>query len=153
MMKTAMDNFNINLKKGQAVAFDFDGVIHKYRKGWSDGSIYDTYNEEVIDLMLLLMRHDIPIFILSTRSSEQILNWWEKQEFKMDAGLISPSTTFWNNTNVIGITKIKLPAQLYVDDRAYNYHGQTVGQFINSLSNNKRITIVQIGRASCRERV
>lgn len=40
----------------------------------------------------------------------------------------------------IGVTNRKLPAQLYIDDRAYKYTGQTVKQFI--LDNSKAIEIV-----------
>ena len=38
--------------------------------------------------------------------------------------------TFWNDLKYIGVTNRKLPAQLYIDDRAYKYTGQTVKQFI-----------------------
>lgn len=134
MGKVKMEEFNINLKPGHAVAFDFDGVIHKYSEGWKDGKIYDTYNKDVLDLMLLLMKTGIPVFILSTRNPHKILAWWNDQDFSMEAAMIAPSQKFWNNPNVVGITNIKLPAQLYIDDRGYKYTGQNVHEFFRSLA-------------------
>lgn len=127
-MNIIEQEYNLKLKEGHAVCFDFDGVIHKYSKGWQDGSIYDEYNKNAIDLMLFLQKAGIPVFICSTREPSQIINWWNKQGFWADA--ISINETFWKNTNFIGVTNRKLPAQLYIDDRAYKYTGQTVKQFI-----------------------
>ena len=124
----------LKLKEGHAVAFDFDGVIHKYSKGWQDGSIYDDYNGKVLDLMLILQVMDIPVFILSTREPEQIKEWWDKQGFTMPCTIIPDDFKFWNNTKVVGITNKKLPAQVYIDDRAYKYDGQTPQDFLRDFS-------------------
>ena len=129
-MEIEEKSLDLKLNKGHAVCFDFDGVIHKYSKGWQDGSIYDEYNKEVLNLMLLLQKLEIPIFICSTREPIQIINWWNKQGFWCEAISISNDKTFWNDLKYIGVTNRKLPAQLYIDDRAYKYTGQTVKQFI-----------------------
>lgn len=128
-----IESFEIKLKEGNAVAFDFDGVIHKYSKGWQDGSIYDEYNKDVLDLIVIMQKLNIPVFILSTREPMQIINWWNKQSFWTKAVGISDNEKFWNDTKFIGVTNKKLPAQLYIDDRAFCYKGQNVKEFFQEL--------------------
>lgn len=122
--------YNMMLEEGKAVAFDFDGVIHKYSKGWQDGSIYDEPNKDVLDLMLILQLMKIPCVIISTRDPKQIKEWWDKQGIALGAKVLDWSTCFYKDCSCIGITNRKIPAQLYIDDRAYRYTGQTVQEFL-----------------------
>lgn len=130
-------SYDLNLEQGKAVAFDFDGVIHKYSEGWKDGSIYDEPNMDILDLILLLQLAKIPCVIISTREPNQIKEWWDKQGFTIMAKPLCFETIFFNDCTYVGITNRKIPAQLYIDDRAYRYSGQTVREFLVDCSTMK----------------
>lgn len=99
------------------IVFDFDGVIHKYSKGWQDGSIYDEPVEgirEVIDYL----RQNYEVIIVSTRSrelsgKEAMIDWLDKNHIYVD-----------------GILAEKPPAMIYIDDRGYKFDGTKLHSLI-----------------------
>ena len=109
----------------RTIVFDFDGVIHKYSKGWQDGSIYDEYNEDVIRVMYRLLTEGYSVAIVSTRDPIQISEWWNKQQFPMKATPVINGTKFWSNTEYIGVFNQKIPAFVYIDDRGLTFKGDT----------------------------
>jgi len=122
--------YNLKLEPGKVVAFDFDGVIHRYSEGWKDGSIYDKFNKDIMELIWTLLVMKIPCVIISTRDPGQIKEWWDKQGFIMRAKVLPFETKFFTDCSYVGITNRKIPAQLYIDDRAYRYTGQTIKEFL-----------------------
>jgi hypothetical protein len=102
------------------ICIDFDGVIHKYSKGWQDGSIYDELVDGAINFIKTLQDQNISVVILSTRKPEQIVQFLSSH---IECQEVPQGTTFYNDTKVVGVTNIKLPAQVYIDDRAVTFNG------------------------------
>lgn len=134
----------------KTIAIDFDGVIHKYSKGWQDGSVYDKEIDHVFESIQDIMGEGYSVFILSTRSPQQIKKWLEPLVLKSEYEIIGMGndpyewveprfgftlevipwwkivfrkTFFWNKREVLGITNFKLPAHAYIDDRAIKFEG------------------------------
>lgn len=126
----------------KSIAIDFDGVIHRYSKGWQDGSIYDEPINGCFEAIKELMDKGYAVFIFSTRNSYQIKKWLTYHVMESEyivEGLggdpydyIYPKygftvekipfwTKFWNKDHVLGITNRKLPAIAYIDDRAIRF--------------------------------
>jgi hypothetical protein len=105
----------------QTVALDFDGVIHAYSKGWGDGSIYDEPVSGALEGIRRLQEH-YAVYVHTSRDALAVANWlarcgvtccvvdevWEKPQF-------------WNRQDAVLVTNRKLPAVVYVDDRALKF--------------------------------
>lgn len=68
--------------ENKTISIDFDGVIHKYSKGYHDGTAYDEPMEGAKKALEGLEAKGFEIIIFSTRPEEQIKEWFEKYGFK-----------------------------------------------------------------------
>jgi hypothetical protein len=101
------------------IAVDFDGVIHAYSKGWHDGSIYDGPVPGAIDALRLLMDTDA-VFIHTTRDAGQVATWLLNHGLPVRVGG-DEGRVFWNERGSLLVTNRKLPARVYIDDRALHF--------------------------------
>jgi hypothetical protein len=95
----------------KTIAIDFDGVIHKYSKGWQDGTIYDEPMEGSLDAIKQLAVNN-KLIIFSTRAKgdgnlAEMKHWLDKHGF---LPFISE------------ITHEKAIASIYIDDRGLRFN-------------------------------
>lgn len=116
-------------KKKLTICVDFDGVIHKYSKGWHDGTIYDDLMPGAIEGIKKLMEV-YKVVIFSTRNSHDIIEWLVYDQFPKlpSQGLpFRPKSisSRWDmddlKENEVGVTSNKVPAMGYIDDRAIHF--------------------------------
>lgn len=86
------------------IAIDFDGVIHKYSKGWQDGSIYDEPVPGAREALLELAK-DFKLVVFTARSDQNAVREWISKKINLS----------------LPVTNIKPPALAYIDDRAVHF--------------------------------
>jgi adenylyl-sulfate kinase len=96
-----------NLDKKKTISIDFDGVIHKYSKGFQGlDNAYDPPMDGAINALHELHEQGYILKILSSRPKEVIYPWLEK----------------WHISHLIDeVSNHKFPATIYIDDRGYHF--------------------------------
>jgi len=101
------------------IAVDFDGVIHRYSRGWHDGTIYDEPMSGALDGLRALMRRHA-VFIHTSRTPSQVADWLVQHGgFQVTTDV--PHSGFWDDRARLLVTDRKLPAIAYLDDRAVTF--------------------------------
>jgi len=89
----------------RTIAIDFDGVIHKYSKGWQNGEIYDKPVEGAINtIKQLQLKYKIVIFTVRD-NFDDIRKW----------------LTLNGIENLPEVTNKKPVAIAYIDDRGIRF--------------------------------
>lgn len=104
------------------IVFDFDGVIHKYSRGWQDGSIYDKPVDGIKEVINELHK-DYDIYVVTTRARD-IGQQMQVEKYLNDNGIEFDC-----------VTSIKVPAMVYVDDRAITFNPDNVSTLVKDIKN------------------
>lgn len=101
------------------ISIDFDGVIHKYSRGWADGTIYDEPMPGAIVGLHRLM-HDYAVVVQTSRNKYEVSSWLQQHGVPatIDDNYVPEP---WYGMGRILVTNMKIPAVAYVDDRAIRF--------------------------------
>jgi hypothetical protein len=98
----------LQMASKKTICLDFDGCIHKYSKGFHDGTVYDEPMEGAFEAIRKLQNKDYEVVILTARPVAQVGQWFLKH-WKREYGVIPRIT----NTKPVAIA--------YVDDKAIRF--------------------------------
>jgi len=102
----------------KTIAIDFDGVIHKYSKGWQNGEIYDEPIEGSLEAIIELLEKDYRVTIFTTREFTTEVRRWIIEKMHECKNLKGKAFT---NEKDFNVTNKKPPAIAYIDDRGIRF--------------------------------
>ncbi|WP_081413605.1 prolyl aminopeptidase [Eisenibacter elegans] len=116
---SATESFkDLYLQGKNKIAIDFDGVLHRYSKGWQDGSIYDDPIDGAREAMQRLKELGYYLIIFSTRANRIYRKKGHNPVREMQQWLRKHQIPYHEIC-----TTGKPRAQIYVDDRALAFKG------------------------------
>lgn len=104
------------------VVVDFDGVIHSYEHGWQDGTIYGEPMPGAANALRYLMTQHA-VAVQTCRKPLSAVAEWITEHVGLPTVVDSGDFRFWTRDDRILVTGRKLPALIYIDDRAYRFEG------------------------------
>ena len=110
----------------KTIAVDFNGVIHKYSKGWQDGKIYDPILPGAIDGLKTLMMDGYSVYILAVGPPALIATHMNSLELGIKFEVIPDRVVFWEKPFTVGVTDKKIPFFVMIDDRAIRFTGDWI---------------------------
>lgn len=109
-------NENLVIIEQRRAMIDLDGTIHKYSKGYADGTIYDDPFEGAKKVIDWLKDKGFEIVIFTSRASKEnarIMGGSHENEIEKVENYLK-----YHNIHFDRVTAEKLPADFYVDDKA-----------------------------------
>lgn len=103
-----------------AIGVDCDGVVHRYGKGWHDGTLYDEPVKDAVRALEELMDYDA-VFIFTARTNLHDVAAWLRVHGLPATPETEPNRRFWSTRGTLLVTNRKLPAHRYIDDRAIRF--------------------------------
>jgi 5'(3')-deoxyribonucleotidase len=97
----------------KTIAIDFDGVIHKYSKGWMNGEIYDTPIDGAVEAWYSLYNAGYELVVLTSRDNLDDVREWMHKYFDFERRI----GHFYEPL----ITNLKVQAIAYIDDRGIRF--------------------------------
>lgn len=107
-------------KANMKIAIDFDGVIHEYSKGWSDGSIYDPPVAGTKEALEKLKAEGHYIMIFTTRTNSMFRKKDEVDQKTMIENWMKEHDLPYDKIWTFG----KPMADIFIDDRAIGFKGK-----------------------------